>query len=101
MIIYPLGGVFLFFRMLHTLRTFAEANRAALALVIRRDDGGAALLAGLLRGRFDMAIGLGGLGAWLLGIAQWIAFADVHITGQPSDAESFLRKVGDEGRSAR
>jgi hypothetical protein len=71
MIIYLFGGVFLFFLVLHALRAFARANPAALALVIRRGGGGAALLAAvvlLMRGRFDMAIGLGGLGAWLLGM---------------------------------
>ncbi|MGO8846450.1 MAG: DnaJ domain-containing protein [Methylocella sp.] len=71
MIIYLLGGILLFFLVLRALRAFAEADPAALALVIRRGGGGAALLAAvvlLLRGRFDMAIGLGGLGAWLLGM---------------------------------
>jgi hypothetical protein len=69
--IYLLGGVILFFLVLRALRAFAEADPAALALVIRRGGGGVALLAALallLRGRLDMAIGLGGLGAWLLGM---------------------------------
>jgi hypothetical protein len=69
--IYLLCGVFLFFLVLQALRAFADANPASLALVIRRGGGGAALLAAvlfLLRGRLDMAIGLGGLGAWLLGL---------------------------------
>jgi hypothetical protein len=68
--IYLLGGAFLFFLVLGALRTFANANPAALALVMRRGGGGVALLVAvlfLLRGRLDMAIGLGGLGAWLLG----------------------------------
>ena len=69
--IYLLGGVFLFFLALLALRAFAEADPAWLALVIKRGGGGAALFAAvvlLLRGRFDMAIGLGGLGAWLIGM---------------------------------
>jgi hypothetical protein len=69
--IYLLGGAFLFFLVLRALRAFADANPAALALVMRRGGGGVALLAAvlfLLRGRLDMAIGLGGLGAWLLGL---------------------------------
>jgi hypothetical protein len=69
--IYLLGGVLLFFLVLRALKAFAEADPASLALVVRRGGGGVALLAAvvlLLRGRFDMAIGLGGLGAWLLGM---------------------------------
>ena len=69
--IYLLGGVILFFVLLRALRAFAEADPASLALVIRRGGGGAALAVALLlllRGRLDMAIGFGGLGAWLLGM---------------------------------
>ncbi|MGH6811935.1 MAG: DnaJ domain-containing protein [Methylocella sp.] len=69
--IYLLGGFLLFWLALSALKAFAAADPAALARVIRRGGGGAALLAGavlLLRGRFDMALGLGGLGAWLLGL---------------------------------
>ncbi|HUB65053.1 MAG TPA: DnaJ domain-containing protein [Methylocella sp.] len=71
--IYLLGGILLFFLVLRALRAFAEADPAALALVLRRGGGGAALVAAvvlLLRGRIDMAIGFGGLGAWLLGIGK-------------------------------
>ncbi|HEY8006100.1 MAG TPA: DnaJ domain-containing protein [Methylocella sp.] len=77
MIVYLLGGVLLFFLVLRALRAFAEANPAALALVIRRGGGGVALAAALLlllRGRFDMALGLGGLGAWLLGMRNGSLF---------------------------
>src|ERR1700724_4660454 len=69
--IYLLGGFLLFWLALSALKAFAAADPAALARVIKRGGGGAALLAGavlLLRGRFDMALGLGGLGAWLLGM---------------------------------
>src|ERR1700738_2009292 len=69
--IYLLGGFLLFWLALSALTWFAPADPAALARVIKRGGGGAALLAGavlLLRGRFDMALGLGGLGAWLLGL---------------------------------
>ncbi len=69
--IYLLGGFLLFWLALSALKAFAAADPAALARVIKRGGGGAALLAGavlLLRGRFDMALGLGGLGAWLLGL---------------------------------
>ena len=34
--IYLLGGVFLFFLVLCAVRTFAEANPASLAIIIRR-----------------------------------------------------------------
>ncbi len=69
--IYLLFGIALFFLVLRALRAFAEADPAALALIIRRGGGSAALLAAVflvLRGRIDMAIGLGGLGVWLLGM---------------------------------
>jgi DnaJ domain len=69
--IYLLGGILLFWLALSALKAFVAANPAALARIIRRGGGGAALLVGLallLRGRLDMALGLGGLGAWLLGL---------------------------------
>ncbi|MGH6857004.1 MAG: molecular chaperone DnaJ, partial [Methylocella sp.] len=69
--IYLLGGFLLLWLTLSALKAFAAADPAALARVIKRVGGGAALLAGaalLLRGRLDMALGLGGLGAWLLGL---------------------------------
>jgi hypothetical protein len=69
--IYLIGGLLLFLLAISALKAFAAADPAMLARVIRQGGGGAALLAGailLLRGRFDMALGLGGLGAWLLGL---------------------------------
>jgi hypothetical protein len=67
--IYLLAGFVVFWFGLAALKAFTRANPAALARLVRRCAGGAALLAAgflLLRGRIDMAIGLGGLGAWLL-----------------------------------
>ncbi len=69
--IYLLFGILLFWLAAVALKAFANANPALLARAIRRGGGGAALVAGailLARGRFDMALGLGGLGAWLLGL---------------------------------
>ena len=69
--IYLLGGILLIFLITRALKAFANANPASLALAIRRGGGGVALVGALiflLRGRLDMAIGLGGLGAWLLGL---------------------------------
>jgi hypothetical protein len=69
--IYLLAGFLLVMLLLSALKSFAAADPALLARMIRRGGGGAALLAGailLLRGRLDMALGLGGLGAWLLGM---------------------------------
>ncbi|MCI0737306.1 MAG: molecular chaperone DnaJ, partial [Beijerinckiaceae bacterium] len=69
--IYLLFGVLLFWLAIVALKALAAADPALLARAIRRGGGGAALLAGailLVRGRFDMALGLGGLGAWLLGL---------------------------------
>lgn len=68
--IYLLAGIVLLWLGLSALRVFARANPAALARVIRRVGGGAAIaiaLIAMLRGRFDLAILLGSLGAWLLG----------------------------------
>jgi DnaJ domain len=64
--IYLLGAVFLFFLVLHALKAFAEANPISLVGQQWRRRG----RGGLLRGRFDMAIGPGGLGAWLLGMRK-------------------------------
>ncbi|QBR72538.1 molecular chaperone DnaJ [Beijerinckiaceae bacterium] len=67
---YLLSGIVLFSLALYALRAFAQADAASLARMIRNGSGGAALFAAavlLFRGRIDMAIGLGGLGAWLLG----------------------------------
>jgi hypothetical protein len=86
MIVYLFGGIFLFFLVLRALRAFAEANPAALALVIRRGGGGVALAAAvllLLRGRFDMALGLGGLGAWLLGMRNGSLFQLFKSSSRP------------------
>jgi hypothetical protein len=86
MIVYLFGGIFLFFLVLRALRAFAEANPAALALVIRRGGGGVALAAAvllLLRGRFDMALGLGGLGAWLLGMRNGSLFQMFKSSNRP------------------
>jgi hypothetical protein len=69
--IYLLVGILLFWLGLSALKAFAAADPAVLARVIRRGGGSVALLAALallLRGRLDMALGLGGLGAWLLGL---------------------------------
>ncbi|MGH6841303.1 MAG: DnaJ domain-containing protein [Methylocella sp.] len=69
--IYLFGGLLLFWLAYTALKSFASADPAALARLIKRGGGGAALVAGavlLFRGRFDMALGLGGLGAWLLGL---------------------------------
>jgi hypothetical protein len=52
-------------------RNFSQANPAVIAALLRR-AGGVAALAGaaflILRGRIDMAVALGGFGAWLLGM---------------------------------
>jgi len=69
--IYLLSGILLFWLVIAALKAFAAADPATLARLIRRGGGSVAILAGtllLLRGRFDMALGLGGLGAWLLGL---------------------------------
>jgi hypothetical protein len=77
--IYLVSGLILFWLFSAGLKAFAKANPAQLARLIRSGMGGAALLAAgflLLRGRVDVAIGLGGLGAWLLG---WSSFSPLGI----------------------
>ncbi|HWX13706.1 MAG TPA: DnaJ domain-containing protein [Methylocella sp.] len=69
--IYLLAGLLLFWLMTVALKAFATANPAMLARIICRGSGSVAILAGtilLFRGRIDMALGLGGLGVWLLGL---------------------------------
>jgi hypothetical protein len=71
--LYLLAGFLVFWLALAAVKAFAQANPASLALLIRRGGGGAALLVAgvlMLRGRFDMAIALAGLGAWLLKIGN-------------------------------
>ncbi|WP_202899170.1 DnaJ domain-containing protein [Methylocapsa aurea] len=81
--IYLLAGLAAFWLGLSALKAFTRANPAALARLIRAGAGAATLLAALfllLRGRFDMAIGLGGLGAWLLKLGSgspWRMFKPV------------------------
>jgi hypothetical protein len=58
--------------LVYGARLFARANPAVLAKVVKRGGGTLSLVAAcflLLRGRIDVAIGLGGLGVWLLGWA--------------------------------
>jgi hypothetical protein len=70
--LYLLAGFLVFWLGLYALKAFSQANPAALARLIRRASGWAALLAAALllaRGRIDMAIGLGGFALWLLKIS--------------------------------
>lgn len=56
------------------IKSAAAANPKALASLVRRGGGLLAIGAGLLlmlRGRLDMAVLLGGAGAWLLGWEWW------------------------------
>jgi hypothetical protein len=67
---YILAGFIVFWLVLTALRAFARASPAALAQALRFSGGlGALILAAvlLLRGRIDLAVGLGGLGLWLIG----------------------------------
>ncbi len=79
--VYLLVGFLLIWLLLGGLRAFAQASPAALARLIKRSGGAAALaIAGflLLRGGVALAIGFAGLGFWLLNIGGggiWRIFA--------------------------
>ncbi|MBV9636452.1 MAG: molecular chaperone DnaJ, partial [Methylobacteriaceae bacterium] len=72
---YLIAGFFLLWLMLTALRSFTRVAPAAAARAVRAVGGTALLLIAalmLFRGRFDFAIGLGGVGLWLLGWRQSI-----------------------------
>ncbi|HWG05548.1 MAG TPA: DnaJ domain-containing protein [Beijerinckiaceae bacterium] len=63
--------------LLYGVRLFARANPAVLAKAVKRGGGTLSLIGAgflLLRGRIDIALGLGGLGVWLLGWASGPGF---------------------------
>jgi hypothetical protein len=71
--IYLLGGLLLLWLALAGLKSFSRANPAALSRRMKQGGGVAAIASALLlllRGRLEMAIGLGSLGAWLLGLGR-------------------------------
>src|SRR5260370_36102877 len=73
---YLLAGLIILWLALTALRGFAKMSPAAARKALRRLTGYAVwAVAGLfvLRGRFDVAIALGGFGCWILGI--WPSFA--------------------------
>ncbi len=78
---YLLVGFLLIWLMLGGLKAFAQASPAALARLVKRGGGVAALAIAailLLRGGVALAIGFAGLGFWLLNISKgglWGVFA--------------------------
>lgn len=67
--VYLLVGFLIFWLSMAGLRAFTRASPAALAYVIRRGAGAAALIVAgflVLRGGFAVAMGFAGLGFWLL-----------------------------------
>lgn len=72
---YLLLGLLIFLLAAYALRMFQRANPAVMARALKKGGGVGALGAAVflaLRGRLDLAMGLGGLGLWLLG-AQPVA----------------------------
>lgn len=66
---FLIAGLLLLWIVSVGLKGFVKANPAAMALVVRRAGGVAALLGALammLRGRIDIAIGLTGLAFWMV-----------------------------------
>lgn len=83
--LYILAGFFAFWLGLYALKAFIQANPAALARMIRRAGGWAALVvAGLLmlRGRVDIAVAFVALGAWLLKINYGSPFRMFRAAGR-------------------
>ena len=67
-ILFGLAALFLAYL---ALKAYVRASPAALAAVIKRGGGVAALAFGgllLFRGRIDLGLALGGLGVWLMGL---------------------------------
>lgn len=63
--------------LLYGIRLFARTSPAVIAKVVKRGGGALSLIGAgllLLRGRIDIALGLGGLGVWLLGWAAGPGF---------------------------
>lgn len=66
-------GLFALVLTFYALKAYTRASPAALATIIKRGGGLAALsLGGLLifRGRMDIGLALGGLGVWLMGLGR-------------------------------
>lgn len=72
--VYLLFGLLAFIVVTWAMKAFSRANPAALARMLKRGGGVGALIGAVvlaLRGRIDMALGLGGVGLWLLEINAW------------------------------
>ncbi len=71
--LYLLFGFVLIWLVLGGLKAFAQASPAALARLVKRSGGAAALAIAailLLRGGVALALGFAGLGFWLLNLGQ-------------------------------
>ena len=80
--------------LLYGVRLFARANPAALAKAVKRGGGTLSLIGAgflLLRGRIDIALGLGSLGVWLLGWASGPGFRGFRWPG--SSGQSRISRV--------
>jgi hypothetical protein len=102
--IYLLAGFLLIWLVLGALKAFAQASPAALARLIKRGGGVAALAIALfllLRGGVALAIGFAGLGFWLLNLGKgglWRMFASPARdassgTGRASNRASCVRSA--------
>jgi hypothetical protein len=80
--------------LLYGVRLFARASPAVVAKVVKRGGGtlslvGAGLL--LLRGRIDIALGLGSLGVWLLGWSAGPGFYGLRWPGTGASGSRLSR----------
>ncbi len=76
------------------MKLFANANPAKLAKLFKRIGGGASIVVGgllLLRGRIDIALVFGGLGAWLLGWSAGPDWRSFFTSKSPSSSASASR----------
>jgi DnaJ-domain-containing protein 1 len=95
---YLLAGLIVLWLALTGLRSFAKLSPAAAAKVLQQLAGyGAFAVAGLfaLRGRIDVAIAVGGLGCWFLGVRPSLAWLGGmgKPTARPRGATSRVRSA--------
>lgn len=87
-------ALFILWALLYGARLFARASPAVVAKLVKRGGGTLSLLGAgllLLRGEIDIALGLGGLGVWLLGWASGPRFHGFRWPGKGGNGRRVSR----------